>query len=153
MKKRTAIIMAIVALAAITIFTIFSHQRRSNGPFLELEIRNSFLSGRPEFAFIIENDRTFTSYYRLMPSGVYEDKEEIILTEQEFQHISDLLDAVVSDYFANSYSFPIFGSSVTGMWFILNHNGYEYVNSSMVPRSLLYLEEEIRGLSPMRFPR
>ena len=152
MKKRTAIIATIVLFVAITTFAIISHQRRSSSPFLELNMLHShILTGQPFLTFIVENDRTLTSYYRLRPSGVYEDREEVILTEQEFQHISELLSAVVDDYHyaIDSWLPGEYGSA----WFILRHNGYEYVNSIIIPNSLLNLYDELRRLSPLNFPR
>ena len=149
MKKRIVTITAIVLLVAITIFAVVSHQRRNDDPFLELTILYTHLYGRPHVVFTVKSDRTFISLSR---SGLLEDREELILGEQEFQRISELLSAVIDDYHAETYQFTTFLTR-TSEWYTLKHNGYEYINSSIIPNSLLDLYNELRRLSPLNFPR
>ena len=149
MKKRTAIITAIVLLSMITIFAVISRQRHNDDPLLELSTHHYTWS--PRITFIVEHNRTFISYYRLRPSGAYEDREEVILTEQEFQHISELLDVVIGYYTDHRWRPK---ENVSGVQFSLWHNGFKYKEvSNVVPGALFHLEDELRRLSPMRFPR
>ena len=153
MKKRIAVITTIILLAVAIVFVAICYQKSNDGPFLELTILYTHSRERPTVTFIVENDRTFTSYYRLRPSGAYGDSEEIILTEQEFHHISDLLGAVMDDYYHGRDIGFINFLHRTSEWYTLKHNGYEYINSSIIPNSLLDLYEELRRLSPLNFPR
>ena len=153
MKKRIVIIIVIVLLAAIAIttFVVINYQRNNDYPFLEFYMMDS--SGRPLLTFIVERDGTFVSYYWLRPSGVFDDREEVILSRQEFQRISELIASVVEDYhYAVNSQFSNFTSFIPGESFIFKHRGYEYVNSNRVPGSLIDLYIELMRLSPLRIP-
>ena len=149
MKKRIAIIVTIALLIATIIFVIISHQRRNGDPFLEFTITYVHTLGQPEFTFIIERDRTFTSlsYVGLRLA----EEDEVTLSRQEFQRISELLNAVVDDYYyaIDNWLPRVHGSEL----YVLKHNGYTYAYDSAVHESLLRLYNELRRLSSLRFPR
>ena len=125
-----------------------NHKSWNNDPLLELSVSQA---GWQPLTFVVENNRIFTSYYRLRPSGAYEDRVETILTEQEFQRISELLSAVINDYYyaIDNWLPRDHGSE----WFTLKHNGYTYVDENAVHVSLLRLHDELRRLSLLRLPR
>ena len=157
MKKRIVIAIAITLLVAIATFTIISYQRRSSYPFLEFTIIYVHMSGQPEITFIIERDRVFISYLEVTPDWrlpyTEVERAETALSREEFRRVSELLNAATDYYhYYHSSNDNWIPREQVSEWFILKHNGYEYVNENAIHESLFRLYWELRRLSPLRAP-
>ena len=146
----------------VTAFLLAGCQKRERelDIFMELVI---FLSGgcghnSRTLYFIVENDGTLISYNGISHSGCHltegyfsssnlmrsiREREEIKLSAQDFQHISDLTNEVVEKYDGG-------GAFAITHWHItLLYEGTIYGNSTMFVKELMNLVHRILELTPV----
>jgi len=104
--------MALVFVVAV-LFVMFDFYRNDDDVFIKIAIwRYQFEGGAHAYYFVIENDGTFTSYYGIVRNprnhrgetriqrhdflSSVEEREVVLLSEQEFQDIAELVRIVTA---------------------------------------------------------
>ena len=159
-KKYIAAIAALIMLIiAITIFVAINQQKRyeDEDVFAKMAIWNGPLNGNnlPVYYFVIKNDGTLVSYFGTARSHhdlsrnrfmlFTRQRDVTVLSDQDFQRISEMVNAVAADNYSGEFS-----RVTTHAHILLLHNENIYGGSSgdiTVP--LFDLANEILRLSPL----
>jgi len=147
---------AIVSTATV-LFIVCSHRRQDENILMEMVIYGPeaglFGRGSLIYYFVVKNDGTFISY-RGVSRSICEDsrtrnfirtvheREQIILNESDFVHISEMVDAIIAEDVL-----VLDVASQICIRFI--HNGNIYQNCTVRSRMFQNLSAVIRELSPL----
>jgi len=156
MKKRATLLIATVTLLAMFIFyTVLPPRQQDNDILMEMVIWEGpgGPRGLPIYYYIIKNDGTFIVYYGLSRRDSYstrtrnfirsiQEREEMTLTDEELQHISEIVSKIVQGESE--------GETSTNIHVTFLHNGNIYENCTAWSDPLSDLIELILELTPLQ---
>ena len=161
MKVRMKLILLIssilIVATVVVVFVVYSHQRRNDNVLMELVIYGPaaglFGRGSLIYYFVVKNDGTFISYRGTGRSReddsrtrnfmrIVHEREQVILNESDFAHISELVDEIVT-----KEALVLTVLSYVHIRFI--HNGSIYENDTAWSETLANLYSTIIELSPL----
>ena len=158
MKKKPilliAIVVAIISTAAIAIFVIHAQQRQDNLMELVLWPEGGRNRGVPIYYFVVTNDGVLIGYHGLSRRHsdhnrrhnfvrTVRERQQVVLSEEEFLYISELSGKIVSDTSDE-------GGRLGSSFVLFLHNGYTYDSCSFKSEplvSLIHLLFELTSLS------
>ena len=161
MNKKSVLLIAAASIVTISaLFIIFSHQRRYEDVLMRVVIWTCPSGERnvPIYDFIVKNDGTLISYYGLSRSRhdhsrthnfirSVQEREKITLSEEEFRHVSELLNAVVENYHREFEDTMAISHEIITLFYDGNTYGGMGVRSMRFQR----LVDEIFRLAPLNF--